>query len=90
MKSKIDIGILIKKLNRATVAYDEGHPIMTDKEWDDLYFELAEWEKQTGIIFADSPTQKIHFEKVSELKKVKHNHPMLSLDKTKNLDDIKN
>ena len=83
MKSKIDIGILIKKLNKATEAYDAGHPIMTDKEWDDLYFELAEWEKQTGIIFADSPTQKIHFEKVSELKKVKHDHKMLSLDKTK-------
>ena len=62
---------------------------MTDKEWDDLYFELDEWEKQTGIVFADSPTRKIHFTKVSELKKVKHNHPMLSLDKTKNLDDIK-
>lgn len=89
MKSEIDIGILIKKLNKATVAYDEGHPIMTDKEWDDLYFELAEWEKETGIIYPDSPTQNIHFEKVSELKKVKHNHPMLSLDKTKNFDDIK-
>ena len=88
MKSKIDIGILIKKLNKATEAYDAGHPIMTDKEWDDLYFELVEWERQTGIIFADSPTQKIHFEKVSELKKVKHNHLMLSLDKTKDIKEV--
>ena len=89
MKSKIDIGILIKTLNDATKAYDEGHPIMSDKEWDDLYFELKEWEEQTGIIFSNSPTQKIYFEKVSELKKVKHNHPMLSLDKTKDINEIK-
>ena len=89
MKSKLDIGIIIKKLNKATEAYDKGQPIMSDKEWDNLYFELKEWEDQTGIVFADSPTQKIHFQKVSELKKVKHNHPMLSLDKTKNIEDIK-
>ena len=90
MKSKIDIGILIKKLNKATVAYDEGHPIMTDKEWDDLYFELEKMEEETGIIYPDSPTQHIFFSsKVSELKKVKHNHPMLSLNKTKDFEDIK-
>ena len=89
MKSKIDIGIIIKKLNKATEAYDKGEPIMSDYEWDKLYFELKEWEDQTGIIFEDSPTQKIHFQKVSELKKVKHNHPMLSLDKTKDIEEIK-
>ena len=89
MKNKIDIGIIIKKLNKATEAYDKGEPIMSDYEWDELYFELKEWEDQTGIIFEDSPTQKIHFQKVSELKKVKHNHPMLSLDKTKDIEEIK-
>lgn len=89
MKSKIDIGIIIKKLNEATEAYDKGKPIMSDYEWDKLYFELKEWEDQTGIVFEDSPTQKIHFQKVSELKKVKHNHPMLSLDKTKDIEEIK-
>ena len=89
MKSKIDIGIIIKKLNKATEAYDKGEPIMSDYEWDRLYFELKEWEDQTGIIFENSPTQKIHFQKVSELKKVKHNHPMLSLDKTKDIEEIK-
>ena len=46
-------------------------------------------EKETGIIYPDSPTQNIHFEKVSELKKILHTHPMLSLDKTKNIEDIK-
>ena len=61
MKNKIDINILIKKLNKATEAYDKGNPIMTDKEWDELYFELKEWENKTGIIYPNSPTQKIHF-----------------------------
>ena len=88
MKSKVDIDILIKKLNEATEAYDKGQAIMSDQEWDNLYFELKEWENQTGIILNNSPTQKIHFEKVSELKKVKHNHPMLSLDKTKDIKEI--
>ena len=80
---------LIDELNRLTKLYDEGHPEISDKEWDDLYFKLKQMEEETGIIYPDSPTQNIYFEKVSELKKVKHNHPMLSLDKTKNVDDIK-
>lgn len=57
MKSKIDIGIIIKKLNKATEAYNKGKPIMSDYEWDNLYSELKEWENYTGIIFEDSPTQ---------------------------------
>ena len=72
----------IEDLNKATIAYDKGQPIMTDEEWDDLYFAVSEYEYWNGAS-PDSPTQKIHFETVSELKKVKHNHPMLSLDKTK-------
>ena len=62
---------------------------MSDKEWDDLYFELQSLEKKYGQSLENSPTRKIHFEKVSELKKVKHSHPMLSLDKTKDIDVIK-
>jgi len=80
---------LINELNRLTKLYDEGHPEISDKKWDDLYFRLQEMEKETGLIYPDSPTQTIYFEKVSELKKVKHNHPMLSLDKTKNFDDVR-
>ena len=86
---KYDIKNLINELNRLTKLYDEGHPEVTDKEWDNLYFKLQKLEEETGIIYPNSPTQTIHFEKVSELKKVKHNHPMLSLDKTKNIEDIK-
>ena len=80
---------LIDEINRLTELYDKGIPEVSDEYWDNLYFKLKQMEEETGIIYPDSPTQKIHFEKVSELKKVKHNHPMLSLDKTKNLDDIK-
>lgn len=79
----------IEDLNKATVAYDKGQPIMTDKEWDDLYFAVSEYEYWNGAS-PDSPTQKVHFETVSELKKVKHNHPMLSLDKTKDWNNFIN
>ena len=88
MSDKFEIVALIRKLNEATEKYDAGHPIMSDKEWDDLYFELKMKETETGIIFPNSPTQSIHFTKVSELKKVNHNHLMLSLNKTKNIEDI--
>ena len=80
---------LIRKLNQATIAYDEGHPLISDKEWDDMYFELVNLEKETGENLPNSPTHSIPFEVVSELKKVEHNHPMLSLDKTKDLNVVK-
>ena len=76
---------LIKKLNVATLAYDKGSPIISDKKYDDMWFELKSLEEQTGIVLPDSPTQSISYEVVSELKKVEHNHPMLSLDKTKDI-----
>lgn len=79
---------LVRQLNRATIAYDEGCPLMSDKEWDDLYYELQMIEKETGTVLPDSPTHNIIFNTVSELKKVEHNHPMLSLDKTKEISDV--
>ena len=79
---------LIDTLNFATIEYDKGHPIMSDKEWDDLYFKVQNLEKETGIILPNSPTNNISFDPVSQLKKVKHSHPMLSLQKTKVLVDI--
>ena len=66
----------LELLNKATDAYNEGNPIMSDKEWDDLYFELGE------------QAQNIRYEVVNELQKVKHEYPMLSLDKTKDVNDI--
>ncbi len=78
----------IDKANYYTKLYDEGHPAISDKEWDEYYFAIKNYEEETGIIYLDSPTQNIYFEKVSELKKIAHTHPMLSLDKTKDLKDI--
>lgn len=78
----------VEKLNLATEEYDLGHPIMSDKEWDDLYFAVKDYEEKTGISINGSPTQTINFSVQSKLEKVEHNHPLLSLDKTKNIDDI--
>lgn len=83
IKSLDRMKFLIKELNTATEAYDKGHPYISDKEWDDMYFELAELEKELKVYFSNSPTQEIIFTKVSALNKVEHNHKMLSADKTK-------
>lgn len=79
---------LIDFLNYHTKLYDEGHPAISDKEWDDAYFELFNLENHTGHYLPNSPTQRINYEVVNELKKVKHNHPMLSLQKTHSIDEI--
>ena len=79
---------LIDTLNYHTKLYDEGKPILSDKEWDEIYFRLAELENSTGTYLPNSPTQKINYQVVNELKKVKHNHPMLSLNKTKSIDEM--
>lgn len=81
---------IIKQLNEWTKLYDEGHPIVTDKEWDELYFKLVKMEKEAGYSLPESPTRKINYEVVSSLKKVQHNHLMLSLAKTKNWADFVN
>ena len=80
---------LVDKLNHYTKAYDEGHPEISDQEWDDLYFQLQDFENHTGLYLDDSPTQNINYQVINKLNKVEHNHPMLSLDKTKSIDDIK-
>ena len=80
---------LVIQLNNYTKAYDEGNPIISDKEWDDLYFALQQLEKETGIYLPSSPTQRIDYQVVNGLKKVTHTHPMLSLDKTKSVEELK-
>lgn len=76
-------------LAEATVAYDRGEPIMSDEEWDNMYFAVKKWMKEHPGELEDTCLDKIYFKEVSKLNKVEHNHPMLSLDKTKDLEDIK-
>lgn len=85
---KLTMQELVDKLNYHTKLYDEGKPDITDSEWDEMYFELQEMERATGIYLPDSPTQKVIYQVVNELQKVKHNHPMLSLNKTKSIDEM--
>lgn len=80
---------LINYLNEHTRLYDEGHPIIPDTVWDQKYFELQSLEKEYSIYFNDSPTQSISYEVVNSLEKVAHNHDMLSLEKTKALNEVK-
>ena len=80
---------LIEYLNYHTKCYDEGHPEISDLEWDAKYFELDSLEKEYSIYFNNSPTQSISYEVVNSLEKVVHNHDMLSLEKTKALNEVK-
>lgn len=80
---------LIKELNKHRDAYyNDSRPMISDVEYDNMFDELQNLEKETGIIMSNSPTQTVGYEVKSELKKIKHPHPMLSLDKTKSEDDL--
>ncbi|MCL2415921.1 MAG: NAD-dependent DNA ligase LigA [Defluviitaleaceae bacterium] len=80
---------LVELLNRANYAYEqENSPIMTDFEYDKLYDELIELESKTGFILENSPSQNAGHEIVSNLVKVKHDVALLSLNKTKDADDL--
>ena len=61
---------------------------MTDYEYDKLYDELVALEKETGTILSSSPTQNVGYEVITNLKKVKHEKRMLSLDKTKEVEKL--
>ena len=79
---------LIKDLNNASYAYYNQIPIMSDYEWDKMYDELINLEEETGIVLSNSPTHNVGYSVATELVEVEHNHPMLSLDKTKSVDDL--
>ncbi len=81
---------LVEKLNEAGRAYyQEASEIMSNREYDVLYDELAELEKELGITLANSPTVNVGYEVLSELPKERHESPMLSLDKTKEVEELK-
>lgn len=80
---------LVKQLNEYRDSYyNEARPVVSDTAYDKLFDELSELEKETGVVYANSPTQTVGYVVKSELEKVKHSHPMLSLDKTKSVDDL--
>lgn len=80
---------LIARLSEAAKAYyQESREIMSNFEYDRLYDELSELEKETGMVLSGSPTQKVGYEILSELPKEPHPSPMLSLDKTKETGDL--
>lgn len=89
MEKLIRIKRLIKQLNEYRDSYyNEARPVVSDAAYDKLFDELSELEKETGVVYANSPTQTVGYVVKSELEKVKHSHPMLSLDKTKSVDDL--
>lgn len=91
MNEKEEIKLLIEELNEASRAYyQESREIMPNFEYDEKYDRLVELEKRTGIVFDNSPTKNIGHEVVSSLPKERHESRMLSLDKTKSEDDLKN
>lgn len=80
---------LTELLNRASRAYyQESREIMTNYEYDALYDELSDLEKETGTVLASSPTVNVGYEVLSDLPKEAHPQRMLSLDKTKDPDQL--
>jgi DNA ligase (NAD+) len=84
MKDKIEI------LNKAAKAYyQENTEIMPNIEYDKMYDELQELEKETGVVLSNSPSIHVGYELLSSLPKERHEKPMLSLDKTKEANALK-
>lgn len=81
---------LVEQLNyHCNLYYNKQSPEISDYEYDCMFDELSRLEKETGIIMSNSPTQTVGHDVCSKLEKVTHSHPMLSLDKTKNINDLK-
>lgn len=81
---------LVEILNKASKAYyQDAQELMSNYEYDALYEELLSLERELGITLSNSPTVNVGYEVLSELPKERHERPMLSLDKTKNVEDLK-
>ena len=80
---------LVKQLNQyRNEYYNDNNPTVSDYEYDNLFDELKQLEEQTGFLMSNSPTQSVGFEVKSKLEKVTHSIPLLSLDKTKQVNDV--
>lgn len=84
MKSLID-----ELLYYSDAYYNKNQSLISDAQFDRKIDRLKELERNSGIVLSNSPTINVGFKSVSKLSKVKHGHPMLSLDKSKNINDIK-
>ncbi|MCH1982707.1 NAD-dependent DNA ligase LigA [Ruminococcus sp. OA3] len=81
---------LVGKLNEASRAYyQENREVMSNFEYDRLYDELEKLEEETGVVLANSPTVSVGYASLDELPKEEHERPMLSLDKTKDIEALK-
>ncbi len=91
MENKLDrMKVLVDLLNEAgKTYYQENREIMSNFEYDGLYDQLLELEKETGVVLSNSPSIHVGYEILSELPKVRHDIPMLSLDKTKEIPTLK-
>ena len=88
-KEILRIKELVAQLNEASKAYyQDGKEIISNFEYDKLYDELDKLEKSTGFIMSDSPTINVGYEVLSNLPKERHESPMLSLNKTKSVDEL--
>lgn len=87
--SKFDIAARVRELNKASKAYyNTGQPIMSDYEFDQKLEELRQWENETGIVLANSPTQNVGAIVLDNIKEVTHKTPMLSLEKCHSVEEI--
>lgn len=90
MDKKKRIKELVEILNKAAKSYYvDAVEIMSNIEYDKLYDELLELEKETNVVLSNSPTQNVGYEIAGELPKKAHESPMLSLDKTKSVEDLR-
>lgn len=81
-----ELSVILSEAGKAY--YQESREVMSNLEYDKLYDELLALEQETGVVLSFSPTQKVGYETLSELPKEAHSFPMLSLDKTKNTDEL--
>ncbi len=80
---------LATQIQEANIAYyRDDRPIMSDREYDQLYDELKRLEQTTGIVLSGSPTQTVSGAILEELQEVRHTKPMLSAAKTKSVDEV--
>lgn len=89
MDKIIEIKQLVRQLNHyRDLYYNDSISMISDKQYDDMYDKLKIMEEETGVVMSNSPTITVGYVVESSLEKTTHSHPMLSLDKTKSVDDL--